>query len=364
MNNTFLKEIESSGKQLLLFLGGQLLRRKNKLQLSVKEIKKILVFRLDQRVGNGMMLLPLLRAIRQSLPDVQLHLLLHQPVLDIYQKFSVGIIDQYWPYQQDKLLLNPILFFSWLKALRQQKYDLIISSHNPDNFSISQVLLGWWCRPKILMGFSWGESKTYYDLAVESSSAKHYADSQLDLWRFFDPAAELVWGGLRVSPEETQKVAVKYALNISKPSILLWLGATGKKVLPPNLITFLLAEISKNKGLEILLALGPDDQEILPDLPPDLQKKVMIWKHPLSETLAFFAGQKAFISGDTGPAHLVAALGLPMLTIFVSSKKQQYGYHDGSLRFAVSYDGSAQKLEKIAESIKILTQAITHEINK
>jgi ADP-heptose:LPS heptosyltransferase len=90
----------------------------------------------------------------------------------------------------------------------------------------------------------------------------------------------------------------------------------------------------------------------------------LIWKHPLSETVAFFAGQKAFISGDTGPTHLAAALGLPMLTIFVSSKKEQYGYHDGRFRFAVSYDGSVQQREQITESIKILTRAITHGIHK
>ena len=364
MKNTLHKKFESGGKRLLLYLSRQLLHQKKRQPLSLNQITKILVFRLDQRVGNGMMLLPLLRAIRHSLPEVQLHLLLHHPVSDVYQKYSGGLIDQYWPYQQEKLLSNPMRFFSWLKVLRQQKYDLVISSHNPDNFSISQVLLGWWCRPKALLGFSWQGSSAYYDIAVQSASDKHYAHSQLDLWKYFDPSAELFWGGLQVSPQDIQKVMTENGLNSAEPSILLWLGATGKKFLPAELILALYNELSQNQGMKILPALGPGDRKMLPDLPPEIQKKVLIWEHPLVETMAFIAGQKAFISGDTGPAHLAAALGLPMLTIFIHSKKEQYGYHDGRLRFALTYDGSENQRAEIAETIRILIQAITHASKK
>jgi len=364
MKNTLYKKFESDGKRLLLYLSRRLLHQKKKQPLSLRQIHKILVFRLDQRVGNGMMLLPLLRGIRQSLPEVQLHLLLHQPVADVYQKYSAGLIDQYWPYRQEKLLTDPVRFFSWLKNLRQQKYDLVISSHNPDNFSISQVLLGWWCQPKALLGFSWQASNVYYDIAVQSSTDKHYAHSQLDLWKYFDPATELLWGGLQVSPEEIQKVMTANGLNSAEPSILLWLGATGKKVLPADLIQSLWVELSGNQQVKILPALGPEDRKIVPDLPPEIQKKVLIWEHPLAETMAFFAGQKAFISGDTGPAHLAAALGLPMLTIFVNSKKEQYGYHDGQSRFALTYDGSETQRAKIVETVRILIRTIIHESKK
>jgi ADP-heptose:LPS heptosyltransferase len=364
MKSTLHKKFESGGKRLLLYLSRRLLYQKKKQPLSLRNIHKILVFRLDQRVGNGMMLLPLLRAIRHSLPEVQLHLLLHQPVSNVYQKYSAGLIDRYWPYRQDKLLTDPVRFFSWLKLLRLQKYDLVISSHNPDNFSISQLLLGWWCRPKALLGFSWEMSSVYYDIAVRSSSDKHYALSQLDLWKYFDPAAELLWGGLQVPPKEIQKVLTANRLSSAELSVLLWLGATGQKVLPADLIQSLWDELSGYQKVKILPAFGPNDRKILPYLPPEIQKKVLIWEHPLAETMAFFAGQKVFISGDTGPAHLAAALGLPMLTIFVNSKKEQYGYHDGRLRFALTYDGLENQRAEILKTIRILIQAITHESKK
>jgi ADP-heptose:LPS heptosyltransferase len=360
MRYKFLKNFESAGKVVLHRLCLLPFRRKSKRELALSQIRKILVLRLDQRIGNGVMLLPLLRAIRHSLPDVQLHLLLHQPVSDIFQNYSSGLINQNWSYQQKKLLTHPLLFFSWLKALRWQKYDLIISSHNPDNFSLSQALLGWWCRSKLLLGFAWQDSTAYYDVAVESSPDKHYADAQLDLWRYFDPTAQLVWGGLKVSPKEIQRIFSKYSLNISEPSVLLWLGATGNKVLSPELLAFLFEKSSEHLGSKVLLALGPADQKMVFDLAGEFQKKVIIWKAPLIETVAFFAGQKVFISGDTGPSHLAAALGLPMITIFTSSKKEQYGYHDGKLRFALSYSGSSRDREEIVKSMEILAQVLTH----
>lgn len=361
MFRKILKFVESAGKQILDFCGILLFRRKEKKNLTIDQLKKILVLRLDQRIGNGIMLLPLLKAIRQRMPQVELHLLLHKPVSDIFEKFSQGIINTYYPYQQEKLLTHPTLFLSWLLALRKQRYDLIISSHNPDNFSLSQALLGWWCRPKMMIGFAWQKSSAYYDVAVSSSTEKHYADAQLDLWRYFDPAAKLIWNGLQISTSHLKKLSQKYSIDITEPTVLLWLGATGNKVLPIQLISLLYEECKKLFGYKVVVAVGPHDERIVKNLPLEFQKQVLIWRHPLEQTLIFFATQRAFISGDTGPTHLAAALGLPMLTVFIKSKSNQYGYHDGARRFAIVYDGSSESQGIIVTALKKMAETVTHE---
>lgn len=361
MCGKILKITERVGKEILDFCGIWLFHFRKKRILTIDQLRKILVLRLDQRIGNGIMLLPLLKAIRQRLPQIELHLLLHQPVSDIFEKFSAGIIDTFYPYQQEKLLTHPALFLSWLNTLRKQRYDLIISSHNPDNFSLSQAFLGWWCRPKMMIGFSWQKSVAYYDVAVPSSPDKHYADAQLDLWRYFDPATKLVWGGLHISNSHLKRLSQKYSMNISEPTVLLWLGATGNKVLPFRLISLLYEECIKHFGYKVVVAVGPNDEKILQNFPEEFQKEVLIWRYPLKDTLIFLATQRAFISGDTGPAHLAAVLGLPMLTIFINSKSEQYGYHDGERRFAIVYDGSSESEETIITAIKKIAESIIHE---
>ncbi|MCB0276025.1 MAG: hypothetical protein KDI06_14505, partial [Calditrichaeota bacterium] len=67
MNSSLsLKRLEKNGKKLLKRLLLMVLGRRNAAPLSRERIAKVLVFRLDQRIGNGVLLLPLLSAIRET----------------------------------------------------------------------------------------------------------------------------------------------------------------------------------------------------------------------------------------------------------------------------------------------------------
>jgi heptosyltransferase-3 len=351
------KKIEGWGKIFLKKILSFFFHYRPESVPSLNRLNKILVLRLDQRIGNGLLLLPLLRAIRLSRSASEIHLLIHYPVADTLRKYSGNLLDQIWPYNQRKILSNPFLFFKWLFELRAAKFDLILSSHNPDNFSLSQALLGKWCAPEILAGFNWIDSKDFYDLAIESSTRKHYAESQLDLWRYFDPQASLNWGGLTIPDQEIKKIYETFGLSEYLHGALLWIGATGNKSLPHELISFLYEQIIKQTGLKITLALGPSDNHILVDLPAALKEKTIIWPESLDKTAVFFAGQKIFISGDTGPAHLAVALNLPVLTIFISTSSLQYGYHDHVKRFALDYTGSPEDHSKLTDYLGKLGKA-------
>ncbi|HFE64859.1 MAG TPA: hypothetical protein ENK14_10665, partial [Caldithrix sp.] len=257
-----LKEIELNGKKILNLIFRFLFRGKEPPRLEKEHIRKILVFRLDRRVGNGILLLPLLSAIRNSCPQVQLHLALHHPVAKLIRKFSPGLVDQFWDYHQAAFFRNPVRFVQWLVRLRKERYDLIISSHNPNNFSLSQALLGRWAKPKVLMGFRWKDSPDYYDLAIPSSTEKHYSDAHLDLWRAIYPEAEFRRGELRVPEELIESSFSKWGIKRPQRSALLWLGSTGDKVLPGDLISFLYEQTNRLGGFDVQIALGAADREI------------------------------------------------------------------------------------------------------
>jgi heptosyltransferase-3 len=352
------KKIERWGKTFLKKILKFFFHHPLGLLPSLNGINKILVLRLDQRIGNGVLLLPLLRAVRLSRPASEIHLLIHYPVAATLRKYSGNLLDQIWPYYQRKILSNPFLLLKWLFELRAAKFDLILSSHNPDNFSLSQALLGKWCAPKILAGFNWKDSKDFYDLAIESSTRKHYAESQLDLWRYFDPQASLNWGGLTIPAHEIKDIYEIFGLSDYLHGALFWIGATGNKSLPHELISFLYEQIIKQTGLKITLALGPSDNHILVDLPPALKEKALIWQETLDKTAVFFAGQKIFISGDTGPAHLAVALNLPVLTIFTNTSSLQYGYHDYVKRFSLDYTGSPEDHGKLTDYLGKLGKVV------
>ncbi|GAB4369380.1 MAG: hypothetical protein Kow0042_11060 [Calditrichia bacterium] len=284
--------------------------------------------------------------------DVEIHLLLHYPVNQLIRTYSENLVDVYWGYHQKKLLLNPWRFFQLWRNLRRGKYDLVINSHTPDHFSLSHALLGRLCNPRMLLGFNVGDASYYNDISLPPSTDKHYADAQVDLWRYFDPRARLQWGGLRISPEQVRDYFRKWKLELEPPAVMLWLGATGNKMLPADLVAFLYEQISKQTNLRTVVALGPGDVDLLSQYPPWLQEKVFIWDRPLVDTAVFLSGFKLFISADTGPMHLAVALGIPTLTIFTHSNLQQYGYHDGIQHFSLQYRSGGEFREKLIECLK------------
>lgn len=354
MKFNVLKKLELTGKRLLnIVLRGIFGHRPQKL-LKSTEIQKVLVLRLDQRIGNGIMLLPLLKAIRKSSPDIEIHLLLHHTVAELIKEYSPGLVDNFWMYNQNVLLSHPLKFLKWITKLRNEHFDLILSSHNPDNFSLSQAILGRWCKPWLLAGFQWGDSDYYYDASIFSGTEKHYSDSQLDLWRRFDDTAVLEWGGLNVPQEAVENAFHDWNLDIGKPCALIWLGATGNKTLPPDLVAFLFEQILKKSGMHVQFALGKADASHMNEFPEWIRSNTLVWEKPLADTAKFFAGFQLFVSGDTGPMHIAAALDIPTLTIFTHSRMEQYGYRDGQRHFALNYSGTAAEKDAIVEILHLL----------
>jgi len=249
-------------------------------------------------------------------------------------------------------------FWEWLRKLRKENFDLILSSHNTDNFSLSQALLGRWCKPKVLVGFDWKDSRKFYDIAIKSSPNIHYARAQFDLWKYFYPQAHFEMGRLKIPYQLVDKYRKKWKDGMNFKGILFWLGATGDKVLPSELVMFLDESIPNFTHLPVNYALGSADQSILDKYPPVIRDKAIIWNKPLKETALFFSMFDLFISGDTGPMHLAVASGIPTLTVFLSTNLKQYGYIDHRKHFSVKYDGSAECRARILEYLKKLTRLI------
>lgn len=380
MNKRVLKRLEKGLKQLLRRLLLWFLPAPAPIPPKHKLPGKVLVFRLDQRVGNGVMLLPLLKAIRRSLPEGEIHLLIHHPVAELYRATTTGLVDRLWPYDQPRLLKRPWQFWGLLRSLKREHFDVVITAHNPDNFSLSQALLGRWIRPRCLVGFRWGENHRFYDLAVPSSPEKHYTDAMVDLWRPFDPPAKTELGGLHISAPLRRQALGHFREQIAGKTpllppealagvqkgenfpeetegglgILVWIGATGNKILPAEVWECLRDDLARQSDVPVFFAAGPQDGALLPQYPSWLQECTILWKEPLVLTAALFSAFDLFISGDTGPMHLAVAVGCPTLSIFVGSRIQQYGYHDGKRHLALWWDGSAEARKNVQKALKRL----------
>ncbi|MCB0276024.1 MAG: glycosyltransferase family 9 protein, partial [Calditrichaeota bacterium] len=234
--------------------------------------------------------------------------------------------------------------------LRREKFDLVLTSNNPDNFSLSQALFGRLLGARQLVGFDAKDSAAFYDLAVASSTRIHYSEAMVDLWRPYDGGAKMRLGALH-PPEALREKIRRENPALGEKGIVLWLGATGNKILPGTVFAHLYEEIRSFSDLPVHFLAGPADEPHLLSYPAWVREKTVVWKAPLSETAALFSMHDYFISGDTGPMHLAAALNRRLLTLFVDSNLIQYGYRNAPLQEAIIWEDGPDGLVRLRKAL-------------
>ncbi len=319
-----MKKLEKWLKQFVLFLIILLLPRikKERAENEWKRFKRVLVFRLDNRFGNSILILSLVQSIKESLPDVSIDVMMTSSYVVLYNNHPA--ISSVIPYNQKYLLRNPLRFISLINKLRRNNYDAIFSSNNPDTFSISQAILCRFVTKNRSVGFAQDKSSRFYSDIVKGNTNIHYSQSQYDLWRHFDKDARYY------SPK------VYFIKNDYKPprrAVLIWLGATGDKIIPESLLFSIRRELKKHR-IMYTMAIGPHDQKIAEIYKKSWKNEIKTIDLDLLGLGRYFLDYKCIIIPDTGPMHLVAALGIALVQIFIHSDTNQYGY-TGSNKYII-----------------------------
>jgi len=278
------------------------------------------VFRLDNKLGNAILLLPLVQSIKRSNPGIKIDVMYSSNYAEIFKNHPD--IHSTIVYDQKYLLKNPIRYLSLIRKLRQNNYDVVFSSTNSNSFSVSQALFAGLLKSNFTIGFDWKESTEIYSDVVKGNTKVHYAQAQVDLWRYFDKNAIV----------ENPKIyfVLDSVPKSGKEKIMFWLGATGNKILPYKLFEEIVLVLKKN-NISFQLAAGPQDEHLLNRYPSVKKEKIVFLKGSLKETAKFFKQFQLIIIPDTGPTHLAVALGIPTVQVFVDSDPVWYAYTGNNL---------------------------------
>jgi len=278
-------------------------------------LKRVLVFRLDNKLGNAILLLPLIQSIKNSTPKVQIDVLYSSNYSQIFDDHPD--INSIITYDQKYLLKNPLRYLSFIKQLRKNKYDIIFSSTNSNSFSVSQALFAGLLKSEFTIGFDWKESATIYSDVVKGNTQIHYSQAQVDLWRYFDKNAKFEIPRVCFVPDISNEPV--------NEKVLFWFGATGNKILPKVLFEEILSFLNEN-NVAYQLAAGPHDEHLLTQYSSINKEDVIFLKGSLKESAEFFKKYQVVIIPDTGPMHLAIALGISTVQVFVNSDPVWYAY--------------------------------------
>ena len=279
------------------------------------EIRTALVVRTDDRVGNALLTIPLVRALQAALPAARVELLLAAPravVAEGLPNLSIVKFDKFDAFK------NPLRFVGFLQSLAA-RYDVVFDAAHWHAFSLTSALLSRWAAKRFLIGADRGGMGFFYDAAVPAPEqgiaeveAKVALAAGLGL-RLPAPPLETALGR-RPSP-----VAGRFcALNPgARKADHRW---------PAARFAALARALQEKRALLSAVFWGPGEESLAREvvaLAPGAAQ--LAPPTDLDQLAAAFRAAALVVSNDTGPMHLAVACGAPVLAVFA---------HAANLRFA------------------------------
>ena len=291
-----------------------------------EEIRHILISRPNQRLGNLLLITPLIQELEEMFPYAK---------IDLFVKGGLApVIFENYPSVERSLELPKRPFSNifnymavWIK-LRKKRYDLVI---NADRNSSSG---------RLSTSFAVSDLKFFNESAIDSEPEEldpHFARlpvhrlraylSDLGLQPKSGPVKPL---DLRLTPAEIAdgKNLLDSIVQNDKPSILIFTYATGRKCYSKEWWEVFYTALKKEfeKDFNIVEVLPVENVSQISFQAPSFYSK------DIREIGSFISNAPVFIGADGGIMHLSAAVDTPTVGLFSVSRKEMYEpYNKGSV---------------------------------
>jgi heptosyltransferase-3 len=296
-------------------------------RLDPREIRSVLIGRINGRLGNTLFLTPMIARLHELLPDAQIDLALSYPNAPALLAGMPGVRRVIlFPHK------GPNLIPGYLRALRQLRatqYDLCI---DPTPFSTSGRVLLSLTRARFRLGFSMPSQWAALTHAVPLPTHVAHQGRQpayllTALGAEWDPLALRLRLPLQADEVTAGRAAIATALAAvgadmaqHRPIVGYFGRATGSKALPPSWWA---------SFWQALLALRPEiiPLEFLPgaNAAPTVAGFATLHLPAQRQLTAAIASLRMFVSADAGPMHLAATTDTPTIGLFQVTDPALYG---------------------------------------
>ena len=330
-----MKNIERHGRKRLSGLLCAVLTSSGKSKLP-SDPSRILVIRTDNRLGNLVLLEPLLRSIKERFPRANLEILAGDVFSELLENQGYTVIG----VDKKGQIRNPLKFLRLVRNLRKSSYDVAIDAAHPHSFSlsgaVSAAMSGSNCRISTSTG---NNNDGWYTHTVPAplldwheSRALHSLGSVWDGWPAWSPP-------LLTSLQSEKRNAVGFHV-----------GASGMKKYPQDLMEKLVKMISGRIHLELYWG-SREEKATAEHLARNFDVEVMP-ELTITGMLDRIAGLRLFVSADNGPMHVASALSVPVIALFRVDNRERFApLSDGSEVLYAPEGADPADVIEIAEKI-------------
>ena len=278
------------------------------------------------QLGDVVLSLPALREIRKRFADARITVAIGKSAAEIVRLANVAdevlAVDRVGLRDGSKLV-SIVRLFKLVKQVRNAHYDFVIDLHSLSETNILGFLSG---APKRL--YSRRPPRSLDFLAnfeprppiEEDHRKRHLVDRYLDV---LQPLGVSVAERMpRLHTRSTDDATIDKLLRKSKadsgsPLVGIFPGAGHPtRRWPLNKFAELADYLVRNDGVRVILFLGPEEASLARDVKKEFpESTIVLDKLTIPQLAAAQARLAAFISNDTGPMHIAAAVGTPVVVL-------------------------------------------------
>lgn len=287
------------------------------------------------QLGDVVLSLPALRALRERFPNTRITVMVGKPGGEVVQLSGYAnetmVVDRV-ALRDGPKLISIAKIFKLIKAVRGKEFDLVIDLH-----SLSETNL---------LGFLSGASKRLYsrrpgrslDFLANFSPrppvekdhrARHLIDRYLDVLGPLGVAGAERFPRLRTRPEDVEtidKLLRKQKAEIGAPLIGFFPGAGHpSRRWPLERFAELAEFLYRNDGVRPIVFAGPEERPLVEQMKSLFPTPTIIFDRLSIPQLAAAQARLALlVSNDTGPMHIAAAVGTPVVLLLDRRAPESY----------------------------------------
>jgi len=285
-------------------------------------IQKILI-RSVNWIGDAVMTLPAIGAIREYFPSAEITVLANPLVAPVFANHPW--VDRVLTFDEKSDHKGIGGRFRLAGELRRQAFDLAVILPN----SLNAAMVPWLAGIPIRLGKT-GDGRTLllthrFPKTLQTAGV-HQSQNYRALLEYFGITGGTKSQLLVTTPEEDEAITARLAgSNIEKDDFVLGInpGATygSAKRWYPDRFAVVARTLSARWGAKVVLTGGPGETAIAADIERDLDSNCLnlAGKTSVRELMALIKRCNFFITNDSGPMHLAAAFGVPLVAIFGST---------------------------------------------
>lgn len=283
----------------------------------VSNFHRVLIVRTD-RIGDVILTLPMARVLKNQFPNVVITMLIQTYTADLVMDDKN--VDEILFYKKDKKVI-PI--FEFVRTIRDHNFDIVF--HAYPRFRIALIM--WLARIPVRVGtgYRWFSFLFNHKVYEHRRDARYHEleynlhllntigcpTNQVDIQPTINPASEIL--------KKVRSLLAGFEINPEHKLVILHPGSGGSaRDWSPRNFGFLGKLLGELHNIKIIVTGGQSEDQIVDEVVSKIGDAAIpfVDRVSLREYCALAKLSSLFISNSTGPIHIAAAVGTPVIGFY------------------------------------------------